>query len=200
MTAVDSDDWGDWDPMAEDYWSVTFNSYSSGQIGGHLPIQLLQNRAALRQNSSADSVETESLHLFVDGFPSDLTEAGLKNFLERIGCRVSSIKVLRRRAKSGNRTKPMAFVEFESAKEANRAVQLISGQQTFKLLAFFVNTETEAQIREQIMDKEFEEFAHKLYKQNREMRINGEIDPKEEPKVLVRNKNPRFRSKSEEHN
>ena len=186
-----------WDPMAEDFENVTFNSYATDQIGAHLPLNsLISFKRKAKSETGVDKVESDqSLTLYIDGFPSDLTDTGLKNFLQRIGCRLSSVKVLRNRDKNAKYNKPIGFVEFESAMDAQKALQLIKNQTIFKLFAFFISSEREAQLKEQIMDKEFDDFALKLYKQNNEMRINGEISHEEEPKVFARYKSLRYRKK-----
>jgi len=174
-----------WDPMAEDFESLTFNSYGLDQIGAHLPLQSLPSfrRIAERHSLPIRVPTSDAAILCVDGFPTDLTETGLKNFLKSIGCQIISVKL---KTTDDPKQGRMAFVGFKTYKEANRAIQLIRSQNFFnRFFAYFVDTVNEAKTKEEILDKEFEDFSENLYIQNKEMRANGEISADEEPRAVV---------------
>ena len=155
----------DWKPMTQDFESLTFNSYGSGQTA-----------AAYLTNGSSPSVgqQNQSLKLCVEGFPSDLTEIGLKNLLQRIGCQFLNVKIFRSTELS-KKCRLFAFVDFKTLKEAQNAIELIRNQKFFKLFVCFTASETDVKQKRKVMDKEMHQFLDELNKQNQEMRSNGEI-------------------------
>ena len=160
-----SEDLIDWKPMEEDFESLSFNSYGSGQTAALLPLQLFPPSVSHKPKRHPKT----SLKLYMDGFPSDLTEEGLKNFLKRIGCQFLRIQIIRRQDLN-KRNRPFGFIDFESTKAAQNGIQLIKSQKLFKLFVCFTATESELKERNGIKDQEFKEFVEQFCEQNNEVR------------------------------
>ncbi|CAG2112955.1 unnamed protein product [Medioppia subpectinata] len=122
----------DWTPMADDYNSVLINSYSSGQTAAQMPVH------ALPAVGPSRATDRSHYKLLVEGFPSEVTETGLKNFLRRIGCQSLSVKIMASNRTSGS-CRPLAIVDFSSAKSAQKAIELLKAQKAYKLAVHFIS-------------------------------------------------------------
>ncbi|CAG2164045.1 unnamed protein product, partial [Oppiella nova] len=144
----------DWNPMSDAFNSVWHNSYSSGQTGANLPVHLLPPFGGQLSRPKT----RENVKLYIDGFPSDVTESGLKGYLQRIGCKPSAVKRVKTRLGRyySNHEFGISFVDFNSYKEALNAIQLIRSQSLFKLSVGFATTEADKQQKDFYIDKEKE--------------------------------------------
>ncbi|XP_054167375.1 uncharacterized protein LOC128964763 [Oppia nitens] len=153
----------EWTPMNDDYNSVVFNSYTNGQTGAYLPVRCLPSYG----NSESFPIRrTDTLKLLIVGFPSDITEIGFKSFLKRIGCKFSTFKLVT--TLSGQR---YSFADFETIREAQKSIELIRSQKTYKLSVCFAATEAQQEERELAINRENE----RLYQKNLKMKPKIDI-------------------------
>ena len=163
-----AEDMKDWKPMEEDFQSLTFNSYRSDQTAALLPFRSLPS-------ITESSKKEQNIMLYIEGFPSDLTEEGLKTFLRRIGCQLLRVQIILRQDFMRN-SRPFGFIHFESTKAAQKGIQLIKNQKLFKLFVCFTSTQTQIKLKEGIKEKEFQEFSKEFFKENNEMKDQIVID------------------------
>ncbi|CAG2104140.1 unnamed protein product [Medioppia subpectinata] len=146
--------WDGKDYMADAFNSVSFNSYSSGQLGANLPVHLLP---PFGSQLSGHNKSRQTLKLSIDGFPSDITESGLKGYLQRIGCKPSTVK----RVKSQSTGQCFSFADFVTTRDALDAIQAIRSQKLFRLSVCFASTESDLQEKHHLLDKERQHLLKK---------------------------------------
>lgn len=112
----------DWDPLSEEFFSVSFNSYNQGP-GVNLPLECLPA-------FSEEAELVRSRTLCVKNLPVEVTEAGLRNLFSGCG------KVLgaqRLQPKPEYPDKTIGFVDFRSTREALVAISTFHEKPPFHL-------------------------------------------------------------------
>jgi len=139
--------------MAEDYHSLLVNSYGNDQRAALLPIHLLP------PFRGTDSRPKSSVKLMIQGFPSNVTESGLKSWMQRIGCQISGFKIIQSKSHLG---RGLAFADFNSTRSAQKAIELLSAQEVYKLSVSFTSDVTQNQLKEELIAKEITDYNEKV--------------------------------------
>lgn len=109
-----------WDPLSEEYFSVSFNSYNQGP-GANLPLECLPA-------FSEQAELTRSRTVCVKNLPVEVTETGLRNLFSACG-KVLGVQKLQPRPEYPDKT--VGFVDFRTTKEALAAIAKFHGKPPF---------------------------------------------------------------------
>ncbi|XP_064475140.1 uncharacterized protein LOC135389098 [Ornithodoros turicata] len=139
-----------WDPLREEYNSVSFNCYTSGP-GANLPLENLPP-------FSKQARQSKSRTLCVKNVPVQLTEVGLRHLFNCFGKVLSVRKLGPRREYPG---KTVAFVDYGTTAEALDAIQMLCDKAPFHLK---VNIAMSLQERRKIEQRQKDEMDG-IYKQ-----------------------------------
>uniref|UniRef100_A0A224Z1S1 Transcriptional coactivator n=1 Tax=Rhipicephalus zambeziensis TaxID=60191 RepID=A0A224Z1S1_9ACAR len=112
----------DWDPLSEEYFSVSFNSYNQGP-GVNLPLECLPA-------FSEEAELVRSRTLCVKNLPVEITETGLRNLFSGCG-KVLGAQRLQPRPEYPDKT--VGFVDFRSTREALAAISKFHEKPPFHL-------------------------------------------------------------------
>lgn len=112
----------DWDPLSEEYFSVSFNSYNQGP-GVNLPLECLP-----AFSEKAEVVRSRTL--CVKNLPVEITETGLRNLFSGCG-KVLGAQRLQPRPEYPDKT--VGFVDFRSTREALAAISKFHEKPPFHL-------------------------------------------------------------------
>ncbi|XP_077556063.1 uncharacterized protein LOC144170259 [Haemaphysalis longicornis] len=112
----------DWDPLAEEYRSPAFNSYTTGP-GVHLPLECLPA-------FSEESQIARSRSLVVKNLPVGLSEAGLKSLFSRCGLVLNCQKL---QPKPEFPDKTIGFIDYRTTQEALAAIAGLHNKPPFYL-------------------------------------------------------------------
>ncbi|XP_022254997.1 uncharacterized protein LOC106470659, partial [Limulus polyphemus] len=172
----------DWDPLSEDYNSLTFNSYSWGP-GANLPVEFLPPRKML---GSVQQGDAKKVVLFVKGVPPGMEKEGLKNLFAPYG-RVLYVHI--GQSRNPKYITGYGMVHLSSLAEAETAIRELHKKPPLGLIIEFAQTNEERKMKLEMKKAEMNHY--------KEMSLNriGETSVKNQSAPLVGNYNPSLGSR-----
>ncbi|XP_023243427.1 uncharacterized protein LOC111641485 [Centruroides sculpturatus] len=152
----------DWNPMEEDYNSLSFNSYDRGR-GQGIPID--------RHPSWKNSGHSRTITLYVGKIPIQLNKKGLQLLFSKYG------KVLRSYLcypKHSETNTIYGFVDYATLKEAEMAIRELDGKPPLNLRVSFYKSFKERQEQQLIKEKEMNDYLEKSLSINSNLMRSGD--------------------------
>ncbi|CAN7938879.1 unnamed protein product [Ixodes hexagonus] len=148
-----TEDLDSWDPLSEEYNSLSFNCYNEGP-GVNLPLEGLPSFAKGRE--SKQKIRT----LCIKNVPAALTEVGMKNLFSNCG-KVLSVSKLAPRPEYPDKT--VAFVSYGTTEEAVRAIERLHDRPPFYLrVALATLSLSDRQAMDAKLKEELDEIRRKV--------------------------------------
>ncbi|XP_023237993.1 uncharacterized protein LOC111636835 isoform X2 [Centruroides sculpturatus] len=157
-------DLNNWNPMEEDYNSLSFNSYDRGK-GQGIPID--------HHPSWKNSGHSRTITLYVGRIPIQINKKGIQLLFSKYG------KVLRSYLcypKHSEMNTVYGFVDYATLKEAEMAIRELDGKPPLNLRVSFYKSFKERQEQQLIKEKEMNDYLEKsLSKTDNLMKSGDEV-------------------------
>ncbi|XP_067135126.1 nuclear cap-binding protein subunit 2-like [Centruroides vittatus] len=152
----------DWNPMEEDYNSVSFNSYDRGR-GQGIPID--------RHPSWKNSGHSRTITLYVGKIPIQINKKGLQLLFSKYG---NVLRAYLCYPKHSETNTVYGFVDYATLKEAEMAIRELDGKPPFNLRVSFYKSSKERQEQQLIKEKEMNDYLEKSLSKNGDLMKTGD--------------------------